>query len=329
MFLCPPCIFIPAGSCEFHISRLLTAMDRFRRRSIRLGLPSPVSEGGKIPSPVLSPVEVPTPDSASDRDPKRFAELLGRFSSRSSSVVLQPDSKPKHLHVDTTFGYQALTLPFDDKSPTKLGSSPRRPSRPRHVPIIIPDYASPYGPPQNNTPVLNSSISLSESLLLPTSADATKSDTESPKSRAKEILRNDSKAAMNTSQLSLTASEPGVDSAASSIHHSNSQTNLASPINQQNVGAANVSGLVCNVHRTTGQEPPPLVGATTTILGDKLYVFGGRVHSKTQPYLSSKLYALDLIRCPAASILPQRLCTRRHEAGMLRGNVTGYAFEWI
>ncbi|KAK5943570.1 hypothetical protein PMZ80_004578 [Knufia obscura] len=278
-------------------------MDRFRRRSVLLGLPSPVSEGSNIPSPVLSPVELSTPDSASDRDPKRFAALFGRFSSRSSSV--QSESKPKNLHVDTTSGYQALTLPFDDKSPTKLGSSPRRPSRPRHVPIIIPDYASPYGPPQNNTSVLNSATSLSESLLFPTSADATKSDTESSKSRAKEILQNDSKAAMNTSQLSLTASESGLDSAASSIHHSNSQTNLAhsnsqtnlaSPTNQQNAGTANVSGLVCNVHPTTGQEPPPLVGATTTILGDRLYVFGGRVHSKSQPYLSSKLYELDLIR---------------------------------
>ncbi|CCC06553.1 unnamed protein product [Sordaria macrospora k-hell] len=28
-----------------------------------------------------------------------------------------------------------------------------------------------------------------------------------------------------------------------------------------------LSGLMCNVHRTTGREPPPLVGATTTVLG--------------------------------------------------------------
>ncbi|KAK5950435.1 hypothetical protein OHC33_008654 [Knufia fluminis] len=271
-------------------------MDRFRRRSLQLGLPSPVSEANDIPTPVFSPVEPSTPDSASERDPKRFATLSGRFSSRSSSVVVQPDSKPKHLHLETTFAYQALTLPFDDKSPTKLGPSPRRPSRPRHVPIIIPDYASPYGPPQDTCAVLNSSTSLSESLLFPAPADATNSDTESSKSREKEGHQNDSKAAMNTSGLSLTASEPGLDSAASSIHHSTSQTNLASQNNQQNTTAANVSGLVCNVHRTMGQEPPPLVGATTTIIGDKLYVFGGRVHSKNQPYLSSKLYELDLVR---------------------------------
>ncbi len=44
--------------------------------------------------------------------------------------------------------------------------------------------------------------------------------------------------------------------------------------------SAHLSGLMCNVHRTTGREPHPLVGATTTILGDKLYVFGGRILSR-------------------------------------------------
>ncbi|KAF7122458.1 hypothetical protein CNMCM5793_000483 [Aspergillus hiratsukae] len=61
-------------------------------------------------------------------------------------------------------------------------------------------------------------------------------------------------------------------------------------------GPINLSGLVCNVRRTTGREPHPLVGATTTILGDKLYVFGGRVLSKSRPQLTSDLYELDLIR---------------------------------
>lgn len=59
---------------------------------------------------------------------------------------------------------------------------------------------------------------------------------------------------------------------------------------------AGLSGLVCNVHRTTGKEPHPLVGATTTILGDKLYVFGGRRLSRTRPQLTSELYELDLVK---------------------------------
>jgi hypothetical protein len=57
-----------------------------------------------------------------------------------------------------------------------------------------------------------------------------------------------------------------------------------------------LSGLMCNVHRTTGKEPHPLVGATTTVLGDRLYVFGGRVLSRSKPILTSDLYELDLIR---------------------------------
>ncbi|KAM3083962.1 hypothetical protein ACMFMF_001320 [Clarireedia jacksonii] len=60
--------------------------------------------------------------------------------------------------------------------------------------------------------------------------------------------------------------------------------------------STHLSGLMCNVHRTTGKEPHPLVGATTTILGDKLYVFGGRILSRTRPSLTADLYELDLIR---------------------------------
>ncbi|KAK5142430.1 hypothetical protein LTR04_002238, partial [Oleoguttula sp. CCFEE 6159] len=70
------------------------------------------------------------------------------------------------------------------------------------------------------------------------------------------------------------------------------QTATGTPNNTTN----NLSGLVCNVHRTTGREPSPLVGATTTVLGDKVYVFGGRKLSRTRPQLTSNLYELDLIR---------------------------------
>ncbi|KAL5353107.1 hypothetical protein ACLOAV_001137 [Pseudogymnoascus australis] len=61
-------------------------------------------------------------------------------------------------------------------------------------------------------------------------------------------------------------------------------------------GGTHLSGLMCNVHRTTGREPHALVGATTTILGDKLYVFGGKILSRTRAALTADLYELDLIR---------------------------------
>ncbi|KAF4983534.1 hypothetical protein FZEAL_1069 [Fusarium zealandicum] len=61
--------------------------------------------------------------------------------------------------------------------------------------------------------------------------------------------------------------------------------------------STHLSGLMCNVHRTTGREPHARVGATTTILGDKLYVFGGRILSRSRPApLTSDMYELDLIR---------------------------------
>lgn len=62
-----------------------------------------------------------------------------------------------------------------------------------------------------------------------------------------------------------------------------------------NTPANNLSSLVCNVHRTTGERPPALVGASTTICGDRLYVFGGRRLSRRKTQLTQDLYELNLI----------------------------------
>ncbi|CAO2657386.1 Nn.00g035120.m01.CDS01 [Neocucurbitaria sp. VM-36] len=109
---------------------------------------------------------------------------------------------------------------------------------------------------------------------------------------------------VNSSQTSLHRQEnqdgqlerPGTSSArtpGSGVSASPAMTaGLATPSSS----TAGLSGLVCNVHRTTGREPHPLVGATTTILGDKLYVFGGRRLSRTRPQLTSDLYELDLVK---------------------------------
>lgn len=63
-----------------------------------------------------------------------------------------------------------------------------------------------------------------------------------------------------------------------------------------NNSSNNLGGLVCNVHRTTGSEPPALVGASTSVIGDKLYVFGGRRLSQRTSQLTRTLYELDLVR---------------------------------
>lgn len=81
-----------------------------------------------------------------------------------------------------------------------------------------------------------------------------------------------------------------------SFHHGPS---LSQDHTQQATSAAptmpNLSNLVCNVTRLTGKRPPALVGASTTIVGDKLFVFGGRRLSRRRPHLTQHLYELDLI----------------------------------
>ncbi|KAJ6152797.1 hypothetical protein N7497_007116 [Penicillium chrysogenum] len=109
---------------------------------------------------------------------------------------------------------------------------------------------------------------------------------------------------MSRSQSSLGYMDSGREDSASGGSPSLNQPSTSGPIN--------LSGLVCNVRRTTGKEPRPLVGATTTILGDKLYVFGGRILSRSRPQLTSDLYELDLIRRhwtkvePAGDVPPPR-----------------------
>ncbi|KAI8387458.1 hypothetical protein BD560DRAFT_382562 [Blakeslea trispora] len=53
-----------------------------------------------------------------------------------------------------------------------------------------------------------------------------------------------------------------------------------------------IADLTTEIKSTRGDIPPPLVGATTTIIDDKVYVFGGRVASTRQ--LTNNLYTLDL-----------------------------------
>lgn len=297
-------------------------MHHFRKRNadLRIALPSPALVVNAGSSPVHSPLDLDTPESAvSDQGlGARAANLLGLWTDQPHSSTGEPRSVTATTHPTTKFSSYADHGLRVDQSPVLKSSSSSR--KPRYVPIIITDYASPYDPPQQVQPSALSQNVVRPASIPPSLADATFLDTDPPKSREKKTSPTSAevRSSMNNSQLSLTASESGTESAASSMHQSQSQTNLAaavpvpSPNTQAVSGAANVSGLVCNLHRTTGQEPHPLVGATTTILGDKLYVFGGRVHSKTKPHLTSSLYELDLIKrhwrklSPAGDVPPPR-----------------------
>ncbi|KAF2655039.1 galactose oxidase [Lophiostoma macrostomum CBS 122681] len=198
--------------------------------------------------------------------------------------------------------------------------------RPRHVEIVIPsDWTSP-GHPNSTSPAIshpafphtNAPTSLlqkqgpaSMARQTPNTSRANTMDSQtsapSPSQLYTDTFRNGNGAyvsSMNSSQTSLHRQEgqdaPGDRPPASRTPGSGV---AASPALMQTAGlatssssTAGLSGLVCNVHRTTGREPHPLVGATTTILGDRLYVFGGRKLSRTRPQLTSDLYELDLVK---------------------------------
>lgn len=239
-----------------------------------------------------------------EKDSKRFSSLLLFWPD--SPVPSSPPSKPstpkvKHIPIDISKYYAADSqVTHDDPGSPSVGNiSPR--SR-RHIPIIIPDFAQPIAPaPQ---------FSQNNAQLPPVEANRAGPSTES--SRLLPVLssQNHTKSRvdlyptatgdnMNQSHTSLHSLGQGGDTQPGSTQQpvSAGATATVSPmINQQNSAPTNLSVLVCNVHRTSGDEPHALVGAATTILGDKLYVFGGRVHSRTKPKLTSDLYELNLIR---------------------------------
>lgn len=198
-------------------------------------------------------------------------------------------------------------IPTDhDRQETRV-----RPSVKRHVPIVIPAFAHPFvddiskKPPFQHTvqawpapPRLRREIRQ----LPPTKVGAELGPNPIDADRTKRIgLTNGTGEKMHTLPTNQTMTEmmrDGRDGLPEpGVSHSG-QNGAATSISPQmeGTGPTNLSGLVCNVHRTTGREPHALVGATTTILGDKLYVFGGRILSRRRPHLTSDLYQLDLVR---------------------------------
>ncbi|KAI5803756.1 hypothetical protein EDC01DRAFT_720980 [Geopyxis carbonaria] len=94
---------------------------------------------------------------------------------------------------------------------------------------------------------------------------------------------------MSASTNSITSGGPRVSTpgASAGSHLSTSQSQ------SQN---QNFSSLVSTVLETTGTQPPSLVGPSTTVVGDTLYVFGGRsLAARLRPQLMSDMYALDLV----------------------------------
>ena len=300
-------------------------MFRFRRKSAGREGSNPWLSSSRFLTSHLDPPSPeednwpPTPPSATDSD----LHLLGfgvlshwHNSSTTSFTAAGPTTTVKRGHIPIDISKYRLTkLAINDYVPNPAARSPNSPRLPRYVPIIIPDFAQPSFERDLRSTASESNLrtlqAIGSSPTIPTLKnhsqivrDSNKAETLAapvplPTVEKSNLLVRLEHIEMNNSEVSLAASETSNEGATGLSQPSdgvNGNIGIPSSTPQQSSAAANLSGLVCNVHRTTGDEPHALVGATTTILGDKLYVFGGRIHSRAKPQLTSDLYELNLIR---------------------------------
>ncbi|KAF7303655.1 hypothetical protein MIND_00594900 [Mycena indigotica] len=66
--------------------------------------------------------------------------------------------------------------------------------------------------------------------------------------------------------------------------------------------AASAAGMVVQLRDVVGHKPPPLVGASTTMLGSKIFLFGGYIPFSGR--VMSDLYILDVELCKWEKLLP-------------------------
>ena len=260
-----------------------------------------------------------------------------------------PRRKPRHVPIVITQGLIASVLKglpdspdFDESSEANgttnnyqyLGGSFRSHQpivkRPRHIPIVIPDFAQPYNPFPLPTPPSSGDSTPHQvappalpraSVGMVTSSSATGASRPGTADSAATNM-NANTSGLYAAQISdPTAYQRGFNRSQTSLNHDGNQDpnfnaelhpksndNPQPALNESYTGQANsqqsqavppstnLSGLMCNVHRCTGKEPHALVGATTTVLGDKLFVFGGKRLSRRRPQLTADLYELDLVR---------------------------------
>ncbi|KAL9062849.1 MAG: hypothetical protein Q9157_008586, partial [Trypethelium eluteriae] len=247
---------------------------------------------GKPPTPERSPTRTDCSAVSSGTPFSEFAQNERKASADSGRSV------PRHVEiVIPDWARPVLQLP---DTPTSLCSSRREEEERRSVaPKARRESPSPPNmsrPPQDTS----RSNTIDSSTSAPSPSQLTSHRFRNGSHQNLSSLRNGSETSLNRQNAFDSATENHQPNGLRNPGHSQSQE--PSPAVQQTAGlgtstnaTTNVSGLVCNVHRTTGREPHSLVGATTTILGDKLYVFGGRRLSRTRPQLISDLFELDLM----------------------------------
>ncbi|KAF2815036.1 galactose oxidase [Mytilinidion resinicola] len=279
------------------------------------------SPDGRRVSLGYSPASNVNPPSSSSR-PKHVPIVVPHYapSVAPNSACYSTDSNPSKSSADASTYRSSLTryspsiadLPL----PSRNVSANSTTAKSRHVEILIPNWAAPIQN-QSALPLTSESggtLVLSSPLASSKHATAVMARQTPNSSRTNTIdsqtaapspnqLVNSSQTSLNRPDGAEAGNERPPMSASIRTPGSGGASGGPSPAMLQTAGlstpsnsTSGLSGLVCNVHRTTGREPHPLVGATTTILGDKLYVFGGRRLSRTRPQLTADLYELDLVR---------------------------------
>ncbi|KAK3112638.1 hypothetical protein LTR53_010884 [Teratosphaeriaceae sp. CCFEE 6253] len=310
-------------------AKTLAGNKRFRSESVpSLTAASPTEQAISSPLPTT-----PAAASRSHSPPPGVFELAetsprGKSTSRPKHIpILIPQTVPA-VHEQSEARKDSLHPCLSHSASSRRPSDD--PSRSRHVEIRIPPWALPLLNESSTPPRL----ALSQSTFIDPFAAVTALSPYPPSQATAEPSRaivmesfgagappdrlyasqsnSGSRSYLpsaNSSQSSLVGMRAEYESAseAESAHDEGSNTpnqsgvspapgHTAGPTTPSGTNVSNLSGLVCNVHRTTGKEPYPLVGATTTVLGDKFYVFGGRRLSRTKPQLTANLYELDLVR---------------------------------
>lgn len=252
---------------------------------------------------------------------KKPSNALNAIAESHSSRAARKDSG--YGSGDYTSASPITSLPYPPSRPSSYQLS-RQPaaepnhtnrSRPRHVPIIIPSYAQPIVEPLKSGNSIISNFPPPPSLPpLPRPLHNRRVSTAStikPSSRqtnAMTVNGDDSRPVLHLRDPS-TSAFPSYNSSRPSISRGNSNmsqmSHMGNGISASTVPVAGItnrigsspaaSDLPCTVFRTTGDEPPALLGASTTILGDKLYVFGGRLSSQRNQGFLNDMYELDLL----------------------------------
>ena len=210
---------------------------------------------------------------------------------------------------------------------TTVEEHQRNTYRLRHVEIVIPSYAQPVLEPlRSGNSIISNFPSFPQPPSVPPSLPSHLRTRSRRHSSVSTIKPSDFKPtagmAMNGSRgpstgpqpvLQLkdpgTATFPSLNSNRSSMSRGPSRAGDHSPAAEPNPWSepriagvttkteqsSSANELACSVARTTGNEPGALTGAATTILGDKLYVVGGRhISSRSQDFVSH-VYELDLV----------------------------------